>query len=291
MGPWSRPDARSIPGLSPLRRFMPALLPQRNGAVVYFEQIVPVQALQAFIDARNAERPADAPPIKLFAVLVTALAHTLTLRPTLNRYVAGGKLWQRDAISVGYVVKKAMADSAKMTTVRMTLPEPPTLDAVTALMAAQQRIGRGDAPLTSEKEMAVVTRLPMPLLRGLMALQRLLDGWGLLPAMMTRDDPLYASVMCANLGSVGLDAGFHHLFEYGTTPLFLTIGRVHRAPIVDDAGAVVAADVVKLCWSYDERIADGFYAARSLETFSALLREPERLLRAPEPGPGHEARG
>lgn len=282
MGPWSRPDARPIPGLSPLRRFMPALLPQRNGAVVYFEQIVPTGALQAFIDARNAERAADEPPIKLFAVLITALAHTLTLRPTLNRYVAGGKLWQRDAISVGYVVKKAMADGAKMTTVRLTLPDPPTLDAVTAEMAAHTNVGRGEAPLTSEKEMAVVTRLPVPLLRGLMALQRLLDGWGLLPSVMTRDDPLYASVMCANLGSVGLDAGFHHLFEYGTTPLFLTIGRVHRAPIVDDAGAVVAADVVKLCWSYDERIADGFYAARSLEIFSALLREPERLLHPPE---------
>lgn len=278
MGPWSRPDGSPIATLSPLRRFMPALLPRRNEAAVYFEQVVQVGALAAWIDAANARRSADEAEIKLFTVIIAALARTLEQRPQIHRYVAGGRLWQRDQVSVGYVVKKAMADDAGMTTVRVHLPRGATLPQVAAAMAAMQRVGRGEARLTSEHEMAAVTSLPPVMVRALMALQRWLDGLGLLPAAMLRDDPLYASVMCANLGSVGLDAPFHHLFEYGTTPLFLTIGRVHRAPVVGPEDQVVAADIVRLCWSYDERVADGFYAARSLELFASLLADPDRLL-------------
>ena len=278
MGPWSRPDGTAIEGLSPLRRFMPALLPRRNEAAVYFEQVVQVGALQGWIDAYNAGRGVDAPEIKLFTVIIAALARTLEQRPQLHRYVAGGRLWQREQVSVGYVVKKAMADDAGMTTVRVHLPTGATLAQVAEAMAAMQRVGSGAAKLTSEHEMALVTKLPPSMVRALMALQRWLDGLGMLPAAMLRDDPLYASAMCTNLGSVGLDAPFHHLFEYGTTPLFLVIGRVHRAPVVDADDRVVAADVVRLCWSYDERVADGFYAARSLERFAALLADPAQLL-------------
>ena len=281
MHPWNRADGVRIPGLSPLRRFLPALMPRRNDAVVYFEQQLAVGPLLAWIDGQNAARPADAPQLKLFTLIIAALTRTLALRPRLNRFIAGGRTWQREGISVGYVVKKAMADDAGMTTVRVHLWAEATLDDVATAMEAMQRVGRGSALLTSEKEVAAITTLPPLWLRGLLRLQRLLDGLGLLPGAMLRDDPLYASVMCANLGSVGLDAPFHHLFEYGTTPIFLTIGRVHRAPWVDADDRVVAADVVKLCWSYDERIADGFYAARSLERFAALLVNPATLLTPP----------
>lgn len=160
-----------------------------------------------------------------------------------------------------------------MTTVLLRLPLGATLAEVEAAMVKATAEGRSDTKLTAERELDVVTRLPLFAVRLLLRLQAFLDGLGLLPGALLRDDPMYASVFCANLGSVGLDAPFHHLFDYGTCPIFLTIGKVHRAPVVAaDGVSIVAADIVRLCWSYDERIADGFYAARSLERFAELLR-------------------
>jgi hypothetical protein len=108
-------------------------------------------------------------------------------------------------------------------------------------------------------------------------LVRRLDAWGCLPANFSAGDPLYASAFVANLGSVGLDAAYHHLFEYGTIPIFVTIGRLHRAPVVRDDGSVGSREVFTLRYTYDERVEDGFYAARALERLEALLEEPEQL--------------
>jgi len=284
MGPWSRPEGRPVEGLQPLRRFLPLLLPRRNDAAVYLEQRLEVGPLLAAIARENARRPDDAPQLRLFSVIVWALTQTLTERPALRRYVAGGRLWQRDDVKIGFAVKKAMTDDAGLTTVMLRLPQGASLAEVEAAMHLATQQGRGAKKLTAERELDVVTRLPIFALRALLRLQAWLDGWGLLPAALLRDDPMYASIFCANLGSVGLDAPFHHLFDYGTTPVFLTVGKVQRAPVVAaDGVTIVAADVVRLCWSYDERIADGFYAARSLERFAALLTSADVEAAAPQP--------
>src|SRR5207302_1829795 len=82
---------------------------------------------------------------------------------------------------------------------------------------------------------------------------------------------LYASAFVANLGSVGLEAAYHHLFEYGTIPIFVTLGRVHRAPVVLPDGSVGSREIFTLRYTYDERVEDGFYAARALERLQAGL--------------------
>jgi len=114
-------------------------------------------------------------------------------------------------------------------------------------------------------------------LRAAVKMQRILDGWNLLPSSLLADDPLYTSAFIANLGSVGLDAAYHHLFEYGTVPIFVTMGRVHRAPVVRDDGTVGSDEVFVLRYTYDERIEDGFYAARALEALAGYLANPAAL--------------
>ncbi len=112
--------------------------------------------------------------------------------------------------------------------------------------------------------------LPNSLLRLGIGCVRALDALGLLPEAMIRSDPMYASVFVANLGSVGLDAGYHHLWEYGTIPIFCVLGRVR-------AGADGRRRVV-LKYTYDERTEDGLYCARSLEILRELLEKPSLLV-------------
>jgi pyruvate/2-oxoglutarate dehydrogenase complex dihydrolipoamide acyltransferase (E2) component len=60
-------------------------------------------------------------------------------------------------------------------------------------------------------------------------------------------------------------------------PIFVTMGRVHRAPVVRDDGTVGSDEVFVLRYTYDERIEDGFYAARALEALAGYLADPTAL--------------
>jgi hypothetical protein len=127
-------------------------------------------------------------------------------------------------------------------------------------------------------------RLPGPVIRFAVRLAKILDAWNLLPAFFTRDDPMFASVFLANLGSAGLSNAFHHLYEYGTTAMFGTLSAPERMPFVEHE-AVVAREAVGVRFTYDERINDGFYAARSLAIARHVVEDPERWLGDPA-GPG-----
>ncbi len=275
----SRPDGRPVPKPPMLRRFMPYLMPGRNEAVVYLDQTLRMDHTLAWLAEQQQADPAAAP--KLYDLVLAALAQVLSERPQLNRFVVGRRLYQRDDIALSFAVKKRYEDSAPLTTVKVRVAPDAGLAAVSRAVRDAVGTGKAEARTTSEQEMAVVTALPGPLLRLTLWAQRVLDGWNLLPAAMIRNDPLYASVFIANLGSIGLDAPLHHLFEYGTVPLFVTIGKLHKAPVVvEEPGQrdrIEVGQVMQLRYSYDERIADGFYCASAVARVAELLERPELL--------------
>ena len=273
---FSRPDGERIADLPLLRRFMPFLLRGRNESAVYLDQQIDVGATLAWLASYNDGRP-PVERITFYHVVLAALVRTLAERPRLNRFVSGGRIWQRKGLSIAFAVKKQLADHAQMTTVKVEFGADDDLHNVAQRVREAIGQGRGAARTTSEKEMVVVTAMPGFVLRAVMALQRWADRWNLLPAAMLKGDPLYSSVFVANLGSVGLEAPFHHLFEYGNTPIFVTIGRIKKAPVVRADDTLGVATVVHCKYSFDERIADGFYCARSLELLRGYIADAAAL--------------
>ena len=87
---------------------------------------------------------------------------------------------------------------------------------------------------------------------------------------MTETDPMFSSIFVANLGSVGLDAAYHHLWEYGTCSIFATLGRIFSRSD--------GTRIVEVKYSYDERIADGLYAAITINGIRDRMQDPESLL-------------
>ena len=92
-----------------------------------------------------------------------------------------------------------------------------------------------------------------------------------------QNDPMYASIFVANLGSIKLKAPWHHLSEYGTTPLFGVIGKVEKVPFVTESGELGVREEVLIRWSFDERITDGLYCAKALDLFEKNILNPENL--------------
>ena len=269
-----RPEGATVPGLPAMRRMLPFVIRGRNEAAVYFEQILDVTRTLAFVEERTAQGGA---PVTLFQVMLAAMVRTLVERPDLHRFVVGGRIRQRARIEISFAVKRALRDDGAMTTAKVGFEPGDDLDRVGERVYAHVREGKSGKKTASDVEMEWVTRLPPFALRILMWLQRGLDALNLLPPAMIRTDPAYASVFFANLGSVGLDSAYHHLFEYGTCPIFATIGRVKKGVVVGEDGAPAVRDVVSVKYTFDERIADGLYCARSLELFRRWVEDPATL--------------
>ena len=269
-------DGTAVPNVHPVRRIMPFIMPTKNGAFVLFEHDIPTAPLIAFLADANRDRPADR-PITMFHCVLRAIGIALTDFPRLNRYVSGSRLYARKSIWLAFSAKQRLERDAPLFTAKVeVLPGEPLgtfVDRILSLLGD----GRSGKESHADREIKGFLKLPGPVLRAAVKMQRILDAWNLLPTSLLADDPLYASAFVANLGSVGLDAAFHHLYEYGTIPIFATMGRIHRAPHVYENGSVGSREVFRMRYTYDERVEDGFYAARALERLAACLNDPATL--------------
>ena len=270
-----RPDATPVAGVHPVRRIMPFLMPTKNGAFVLFEQHVATEPAMRFLARVNAGRTER--PVTLFHLVLRAIGLALTDFPRLNRFVAGSRLYQRNGIWLSFSAKQRLERDAPIFTAKIAFDRAEALVAMVDRAHAVVGEGRSGRESHTDREIKAFLRVPAPVLRVGVRLVRRLDAWGVLPASFSAGDPLYASAFVANLGSVGLDAAYHHLYEYGTIPIFVTIGRVRRVAVALDDGSVASREVVTLRWTYDERIEDGFYAARALDRLREALEDPEQL--------------
>jgi len=280
---FSRPDGTLVPGLSPVRYIMPFLMRGRNESAVLHEARFDLSRTHAWL-RRWSE--ANGRKATLFHLVLWAVARTLHERPGLNRFVSAGRLYQRNGVFLSFAAKAAWADDAPIVTIKLEFPKDDTfaacVDRVTQAVGGARTpvaaaAGAAAAPRkasTVDKELALAMKLPAFLLRGVMALLRWLDRVNLMPAGMIASDPMYASAFLANLGSLGIDDTFHHLYEYGTVSLFGAVGRAEKGLFVGEGGAAEARDAMKMCWSFDERINDGFYCASSLKGVQRIVEDP-----------------
>lgn len=280
---FSRKDGELVPGVPATRRIMPFIMRTRNESSVYFEQDLDAAPLLAFLDRWNAAHPRR---ITAFHLVLRAVVETLHERPRLNRFTMGGHLYQRRGIHVSYSAKKRLDDDAPIVAIKREFTAEEPFERTVAKVHGDVDEGRSDKPSHVDKELGLFLALPAPVLRFGVKLLRWLDDWNLLPHAFTAPDPMYASVFIANLGSVKLDAAYHHNYEYGNIPLFVTVGRLARVPVVQPDGTVGVGDRLTLKWTLDERIEDGLYCAQSLERLRRKLEAPAEWLAGSLETPG-----
>ncbi len=272
----SRPDGRLVK-VPPYRRLMFYIMPGRNESVVYFDHGVRAEKLEAWLAALPPELAAG-----VTHACVAAINVGLAENPRMNQFVVGRRLYARDGRYITFSMKRKKLDKeAKLSAVKLRMEDGESFDALCARMngnIVEERSGRKTA---ADKEFDLFNLLPRPLLELAAGLLRGLDHFNLLPGFFIRGDGMYTSVFLANLGSLDMGAGYHHLYEYGSCPLFLMTGRVEERPVVED-GRVVVGRVLPVRFSYDERIDDGLTARDGIRSFVRVLEDPERWLGRPD---------
>jgi hypothetical protein len=236
----------------PYRRMMLFLMRRRNESAVYFEQTLDLSKTHAWLADRR---------VTLFPLILHALASVLHDRERLNRFTVGRKTYQRKHVLLSFAAKKAMSDDAPLATIKRRFDKTESLDALVASLAGDVGGARADKRSAMDKELAILLALPGFLLAFLIGALRWLYAWGLAPRSLVDTDPLYTSAFVANLGSIKIDAAYHHLYEHGNCPLFVTIGRITDSSVT-------------IRYSFDERVEDGLYCAKALQLLQARVEDP-----------------
>jgi len=266
----TRPDGTLVKNLSATRAIMPLLMETRTESTVYFEQELDVTETLRFVERHNAAHPTER--ITLFHVFMWAMASTLHDRPRLNRFVSGGRIYQRDGVWLSFAAKKKkLDDDAALVTIKREIPKGASLLEVAKLLNADIKTGRSDAPRAEDRELDLAQRLPNFLVKLGLRLMALADRWNVLPLSVIQHDPCWSSMFVANLGSLGLDAAFHHLFEWGNCPFFATLGRTRELETRH-----CTRQVCTIRYSFDERIDDGLSCARSLQLLKERVERPDQ---------------
>ena len=270
-----RIDATLVRDNDPLHFFMPYLYPNRADNEAVLQEEVDLTALNAFLAEKNKGRSTD--KYTLMHAVCTALVRTITLRPKLNYFVKGNRLYKRNDISLSFVVKKQFADTGKEALAFRKFGPETTIDSLHQTIMEEIHDCRSDKMDNSTAGMELFTHFPRWLMRIAMRILFLLDYYGRVPQALIKADPNYSTVLISNLGSIKLNANYHHLSNWGTCSLFLVIGEKHMAPIFQPDGSYEMHEMVNLSITLDERIADGYYYAKSIQIFKHLLQHPELL--------------
>ncbi|MHB8873166.1 MAG: hypothetical protein ACYC8T_05715 [Myxococcaceae bacterium] len=268
---FSRPDGKLATDVPAFRRMMPFLMPSRNESAVYYEQEIDLTQTRRFIDRYNATHEKR---ITVFHVFLWAAVRTLHERPRLNRFVIGNRIYQRDGVWISYSAKKELSDGSPIVVLKRRFDPSMTFEELVDFVHGDVKTGKSDERSHVDKELSLFLRLPALLLSLGVRLVRWLDSVNLLPGSFIVQDPMYASMFVANLGSVKLESAFHHLYEYGNIPLFAAVGRSKQVLTVDASGRVVTRTVCQVKYSFDERIEDGLYCARGLELTRGMIEDP-----------------
>lgn len=270
-----RPDAVLLRDIPAMNRIMPGIMPNRADNEAFISLDIDLRPLDAYLAEKNKGRTED--KYTYFHVISAAIGKAFVLRPRMNRFICNRKVYQRDDLTVAFVVKKKFEDKSEEGLAFLKYDDTETLDSYhNKIMQVihSTRKGSGD---TSTDAMDLITKLPQWLINCIVDIVLWLDKRGWAPQSLIGTDPNHASIFLSNLGSIGLECGYHHLVNWGTNSCFIVIGKKHMKMEYDKDGNADLHEVIPIGITLDERIADGYYYSGTVALVKELLRHPELL--------------
>ena len=273
-----RYDRTFIKELDAMHVIMPYMMPFRSNNEAVLDLVVDIDAVNEYIERKNSASPDF--KYTFFHVITAAIAKTLILRPKMNWFISGYRMYERKDIVVSFNVKRTFDDRSEEVLAKLIVDRnggslvEQVHDYVRKFVKAVRVEGKSDG---ATNKMNILKYLPRPLLKFFFWALRRLEYHGHYPKAFRYDDPCYSSVYISNLGSIKMNADYHHLFESGTISFFVVINEKKKRPIFHDDGTFEMKDTIKLGLTIDERIADGYYFAKSLRLLQHLLQHPDLL--------------
>ena len=215
-----------------------------------------------------------------FHFITAALAKAILLRPKMNYFIAGGHFYERKKIQIAFNVKRKFSDEGEEAMAKFVLDtegDSPMEQVHTYVQKFVTKVRTDKAGVGVDDALKFLSHLPRFAWRILVWTLKKMEYHGMYPKSLAADDPCYSSAYLTNLGSIKMNADYHHLFNWGTISFFVVIGEKKMRPFYKEDGTYELHNTIKLGLTVDERIADGYYFAKTLRLVRKIFEHPELL--------------
>ncbi len=269
-----RSDGKKVKGMGIIDKAEPFFMPQRIDAVNYTTVKIKCDTIDEFI-ARERKNGIS---YSYMHIIMAAIVRILYIRKKLNRFIMRGSIYQRNTISISMDIKKKLEDDGEQVCLKMFFTGRESIEEVKKIVDDEIAKNLQESEVHSTTKAAgKLTSLPDFLFRWTMAFVRFLDKHGLLPKALIKASPFHTSCFLTNLKSIKLNYIFHHLYNFGTTTIFISMGKEQVEPYVENNKELKIAKILTFGVSLDERVADGLYMGKSLRLFSDMIKNPDNL--------------
>ena len=275
-----RKDGRRVRTMSPMSYVIPYIMRTRNDAQNQIADTIDITEADKFLREMRAKGYKS---ISVLHVFIAAYIRAISMRPGINRFCSGQKIYHRNTIEINMAVKKEMSLDAPDTMIKVRFEPTDTItDVYEKFNAVVEKATAEGSNTDFDKTARWLTRLPGILVRGTVRLLEFLDYHGWLPQALLDVSPFHGSMIITSMGSLGIPPIYHHLYNFGNLPVFISYGLKYHKNVINANGAVERRTMIDVKVVTDERICDGFYFASALKLIRKFVASPALLTTPPE---------
>ena len=276
-----RKDGRRVRTAQPMAKMMAFIMKDRADAMNYFADELDVTETDAFCKKMIADGYEG---FSFLHIMLAAYVRTISQKPALNRFISGQRIYARNNIEVNMVIKKDMSEDSPDTAISVIFePDDTVIDIYEKFNAVvMKEKEKEELDSGFDKTAGTLASLPRPILRLAVRLLFWMDYHGLLPKFLTDLSPFHGSMIITSMGSLGIKPIYHHIYNFGNLPVFISYGVKRTEYKLKRDGSVEQRRMMDLKVVTDERICDGFYYASAFKMIRRFVEHPAVLLKRPE---------
>ncbi|MBQ8208209.1 MAG: hypothetical protein IJZ89_05695 [Clostridia bacterium] len=277
-----RKDGRRVRSATVISRVMPYIMKRRSDAQNFFTDQLSIDKTEKFCREKVKEGKKN---FSILHVMLAAYVRMISQRPALNRFVSGQKIYSRDEdIVINMSIKREMTIDAPDTMIKVVFHPEDTIDDVydkfNKVVTDTLEAGEGSS---FDNVARFLSHIPGIFFRWTVSWLNFFDYFGWLPKFLTNEvSPFHGSMIITSMGSLGIKPIYHHLYDFGNLPVFLSYGSKQTEYKLAADGSVEKHKYIDLKAVTDERIVDGFYYASCFKLIKRYVENPEELITPPE---------
>lgn len=226
-----RYDGRLIRNIDPFYKIIPYIMRSRIDAQNFYEDRIYIDKLERYI---RLKRNNGLKNLSFLYIVLAAVVRTISQNPRLNRFVIGRKIYARNEILISFAIKRGMSEDSPETTLKIKFEPTDTLnDVIEKVDKVIKENKSANAVNNTDRTAKLIMMCPGFIVRFLVWILRMLDNIGLMPRFINEVSPFHTSVFITDLGSLGIQPVYHHLYEFGTTSIFIAFGAKRKRWVLD----------------------------------------------------------
>ena len=270
-----RKDGKRVRNVDPMYTLMPYFLRRRYDAMNTISLDIPLEPIQKYL---NAQRK-NGRNISHLGIIVAAVLRATAEFPALNRFIVNKRIYARNEFTVGMVVLKPGEANDTMNKIYFELEDD--------IFTVQEKIDRyveenrrADNQNATDRVMKILLSIP-GLISFASGFLMFLDRHNMLPRAIIEASPFHATMGITNLASIRTNYIHHHIYDFGTMGMFISMGNTEMVP-TGRGGITVMEKCIPLGVVMDERIASGHYFAAAFQRIRSYLKDPSLLEGPPQ---------